>query len=156
MYSKAAHVSSAEGVSQPSSRFDGDLFGKPVPQRTHQQPQLVSCRTDFTGLKISPSIADTVLRQPVLIGGQRQAVENRFDAAQVFMRVVSCIAIEQVFQTPRYGVVSIQKSGVQSCVNVAHGFLVFLKVVRMIHAAYDGDRVQSATLQLANGRGRPP
>ena len=75
-------------MSQPTSEFDGDLFRKPVPQRTHQEPQLVSCATDFTGLIISPSIADTVLRQPVLIGGQRQAVENRFDAAQVFVRVI--------------------------------------------------------------------
>ena len=93
------------------------------------------------GLEISPSIADAILCQPVLIRGQREAVKKGFDADQVFMRVVSPFAIEQVFQTPRNGLVGIQKRALQCCVNVAHGFLVFLKVVRLKHAAYDGDRV---------------
>ena len=39
--------------------------------------------------------------------------------------------------------------------NVAHGFLGSLTVARMKHAAYDSDQVQSATLQLANGRASP-
>lgn len=93
---------------------------------------------------------------PYFICSQREAVQKGFDADQVFIRVVSRFAIEQVLQVLRNGVVSIQKSGVKCCVNVAHGFLGFLKGVRMKNVAYDGDRVQSATLQLANGRDSPP